>query len=213
VARLRLRPDQLVVVNCPGNLDRAALDVVERFVRAGGSLFTTDWALKHVIEPAFPGTIAYNGRATADDVVRIEVKDPTNRFVQGVLDGADDPLWWLEGSSYPIRVLDHRRVEVLLTSREMGEKYGEAPIAVLFPWGSGEVLHMVSHYYLQRTELRTERHAAPASAYKAEKASAVPDQMLTGLSLGDVESAASAATWLANVVADKKRRALRERSK
>jgi len=206
VGRLRLRPEQLVVVNCPGQLDRRALTVVERFVHAGGSLFTTDWALRNVIEPVFPGLIAYNEHATRDDVVRIQVQRPKNRFLAGVLERADDPQWWLEGASYPIRVLDPARVEVLISSREMQERYGEPAIAVFFRWGEGEVLHMVSHYYLQRTELRTARHAAPAAAYKAERGSAVPDVMLEGLSLGEVESAASSAEWLADVIAGKKRR-------
>ena len=41
-------------------------------VHAGGTLVTTDWALRHVIEPAFPGVLAYNERPTmggADECV------------------------------------------------------------------------------------------------------------------------------------------------
>ena len=90
-----------------------------------------------------------------DDVVRIEVLDRDHRFLQGVLEDGDDPLWWLEGSSYPIRVLDPERVQVLITSNELEQKYGEAPVAVTFAHGEGEVLHMISHYYLQRAELLT----------------------------------------------------------
>ncbi|MDQ3945071.1 MAG: hypothetical protein M3357_07995 [Actinomycetota bacterium] len=202
---IRLHPGQLVVVNCPGNLSRAALERVRRFVEAGGSLFTTDWALRHVIEPAFPGMLAYNERPTGDDVVRIEIRDHDNPFLKGVMDGRDDPQWWLEGSSYPIRVLDSR-VQVLITSNELEGRYGEAAVAVAFPWGQGEVFHMISHYYLQRTELRTARHAAPAAAFAAEKGVAVPSPDLEGLSLGDVESAHSSARMLANLVADKKRK-------
>ena len=158
--RLALRPEQLLIVNCPGQISPAAVRRVRAFVEAGGSLFTTDWALKHVIEPAFPGVLAFSRRPTPDDVVRIEVKDHENIYLQGVLDGQDDPQWWLEGSSYPITIVDAERVRVLITSRELEEKYGEAPVAVWFRWGEGDVFHMISHYYLQRTELRTERHAS-----------------------------------------------------
>ena len=158
---LDLRPEQLLVVNCPGQVSAAAIVRIRRFVEAGGSLFTTDWALKHVIEPAFPGVLAFSKRPTPDDVVRIEVNDRDNIYLQGVLDGQDDPQWWLEGSSYPITVVDQERVRVLITSRELKEKYGEAPVAVWFRWGEGDVFHMISHYYLQRTELRTERMPAP----------------------------------------------------
>ena len=44
-------------------------------------------------------------------------------------------------------------------------------MAVWFRWGEGDVFHMISHYYLQRTELRTERHASEAAAYFARRAS------------------------------------------
>jgi hypothetical protein len=202
---LSLRPEQLLVINCPGNVPPGSIRQIRAFVDAGGSLFTTDWALRHVIEHAFPGALAYNDRPTSDDVVRIEVLSAGNRFLAGVMDGADDPQWWLEASSYQIRVLDPARVEVLLRSSELEARYGEAPVAVLFRHGEGEVFHMISHYYLQRTELRTARHAAPASSYAFEKGVAVGAD-LDGLSLGEVESAATSARFVANVVAAKKRR-------
>jgi hypothetical protein len=207
--RLTLRPEQLLIVNCPGQVSPTAIRHIRAFVEAGGSLFTTDWALKHVIEPAFPGVLAFSRRPTPDDVVRIEVKDHDNIYLQGVLDGQDDPQWWLEGSSYPISVVDAERVQVLITSRELEEKYGEAPVAVWFRWGEGDVFHMISHYYLQRTELRTERHASAASGYFSEKgvemtAALVRD--MDGLSLADVESAKPSAAFMANVIIDKKRR-------
>jgi hypothetical protein len=208
---LELRPEQLLVVNCPGRISAHAVSRVRAFVEAGGSLFTTDWALKHVIEPAFPGVLAFNERPTADDVVRIEVKDPDNIYLQGVMDGQDDPQWWLEGSSYPIRILDAERVQVLITSKELGEKYGEEPVAVWFRWGEGEVFHMISHYYLQRTELRTQRHQASAASYFVEKNVAVNAMMareMADLSLAEVESAKPSAAFMANVMSDKKRRAL-----
>ncbi len=210
--RLTLRPEQLLVINCPGQISGAAIVKVRAFVEAGGSLFTTDWALKHVIEPAFPGVLAFNERPTADDVVRIEVKDPDNIYLQGVIDGQDDPLWWLEASSYPISVVDHERVQVLITSKELGEKYGEEPVAVWFRWGEGEVFHMISHYYLQRTELRTQRHQASAASYFTEKGVALARAMRVeyeGLALSDVESAKPSAAFMANVVIDKKDRMLR----
>ncbi len=207
--RISLRPEQLLIINCPGNLDPASISAVRRFVQGGGSLFTTDWALRNVVEPAFPGFVEYNERPTADDVVRIEMRSRENPFLKGVMEDADDPQWWLEGSSYPIRVLDQDNVEVLITSRELKQKYGEAAVAVQFMFGKGEVFHMISHYYLQRTELRSERHGMNASAYAAEKGYA-PDaedaSAMANLSVGDVESAHTSARLFANIVADKKRR-------
>jgi hypothetical protein len=186
---------------------------VRAFVAAGGSLFTTDWALRNVIEPAFPGTIAFNHQATRDDVVRIEVRERDNPFLRGVLDDGGDPQWWLEGSSYPIRVLDPERVRVLIASRELGERYGEPAVAVIFRHGEGEVFHMISHYYLQRTELRSARHAQPAAAFAAEQGVALSSaevRQMAGLTLSDVESAASSARLFANVLLDKKQAMLRD---
>ena len=202
---LSLGPEQLLVVNCPGQVDRRSIVQIREFVGGGGSLFTTDWALRHVVEAAFPGVLAYNERPTADDVVRMEVVDGDNRFLQGVMEPGDDPQWWLEGSSYPIRILDPGRVRVLLASRQLAEQWGESPVAVVFTHGDGEVLHMISHYYLQRTEARNARHRADASAYAAEKGVAAAAD-LDGLTLGEVESASTSARLFANVVAAKKRR-------
>jgi hypothetical protein len=175
----------------------------------GGSLFTTDWALKHMLEPAFPGVLEFKKAPTADDVVRIEVLDRDNIYLQGVLDGQDDPQWWLESSSYPISIVDRERVQVLITSRELEQKYGESPVAVWFRWGEGDVFHMISHYYLQRTELRTARHQSGAGAYFSEKGLEVPVAMsadVADLSLADVESATWSAAFMSNVLIEKKRR-------
>ena len=209
LARVDLRPEQLLVVNCPGELAPAEIIQVRDFVAAGGSLFTTDWALRNVIEPAFPGRIEYNDRPTTDDVVGIEVVDSDSPYLQGVLDSDDDPQWWLEGSSYPIHVLDPERVRVLIRSRELGEKYGEEPVAVVFNFGKGEVFHMISHYYLQRTELRNDRHAMSAEDYASEKGvkfSADMSEMARNLKLGEVEAAATSARLFANIIATKKQR-------
>lgn len=214
LSRISLRRDQLLVVNCPGQLRAGDVAFVRDFVAGGGSLFTTDWALKHVIEPAFPGTVAYNGTQTTDDVVPIEVLDRENPFLHGVMDGQDEPRWWLETASYPIRVIDHDAVRVLINSRELGNRFGEAPVAVLFRWGEGEVFHMINHYYLQRSELRSARQRASAAGYFAEKGLRVPSEMacdVARLAVGDVESAATSSRLFANVVAAKKRASMKAR--
>lgn len=206
VSHLPLHKDQLLVINCPGNVDARGLRRIGRFVETGGSLFTTDWALKHVIERAFPQTVAYNGTATSDDVVRIEVKDTTSPYLAGVMDEGDDPVWWLESSSYPIKVLDADRV--LITSNELADRYGEPSVAVTFPAGDGEVFHMISHYYLQRTELRTKRHRSMGSAYAAERSVPVSDDLrrdMDEVTLGEVQSAASSSRIISNLIAKKKR--------
>jgi len=206
---LNLSSEQLLIINCPGNLPEASLRQVAKFVESGGTLFTTDWALRNVIEPAFPGIIEYNDTPTGDDVVRIEVLDPKSPYLQGVMDVNDDPQWWLEGSSYPIRILDEEKVRVLITSKELGEKYGEEAVAVVFRHGDGEVFHMISHYYLQRSDFRSERHEMSAADYANAKDVPMTAAMLDeadDLKYGLVEAAGSSARLMANIIGEKKRK-------
>jgi hypothetical protein len=202
VSRLELRPSQTLLVNCPGNLDPAALEAVRAFVFAGGRLVTTDWALPNLIQPAFPGYVEYTGRPTADDVVSVEITEPGRAFAAGLLDPEDEPCWWLEASSHPIRVLDPAHVDVLITSPEMGERYGEPAIAVRFRSGKGTIYHVVSHYYLQRTETRTARQRSNAGDFLLGKGiprcqSAVRDDQLAG----EVEAAWASVGFLGRVLA------------
>jgi hypothetical protein len=215
VSGVPLSPRQILVINCPGEVGPEAIRKIRMFVEEGGTLFTTDWALKNVLEPAFPGIVEYNGRATADDVVRVVVRIGRIGFWRG--DGrGDDPLWWLEGSSYPIRVLAPEKVEVLIASQELKAKYGESPVAIRFRAGKGEVFHMISHYYLQRAELRTDRHKMKAEEYiggKGVAAQIFEKGELDDLQVGDVESAASSSMFFAKIVASKKQGMADKKSK
>ena len=72
---------------------------------------------------------------------------------------------------------------------------------------------MISHYYLQRAETRTQRHRMPAAAYAAEKGMVWDAPMVAAaadLTLGEVEAASSSARLFANVVSEKKRRMMEE---
>jgi hypothetical protein len=177
---LHLRPSQLtgadwdrmqvLLINCPGHLPVDALDRIAPWVREGGYLLTTDWALKHVIESAFPGTIRHNGQQSADCVVRVQAtSDGDDPLLEGFLEDDREPLWWLETASYPIEVLDSGRVRVLMRSGEVGQRLGSDPIVVTFDEGEGTVLHMMSHLYLQRGDVRDQRDAQPAMAYMAQE--------------------------------------------
>ncbi len=204
LARTTLRPEQAVLVNCPGEMDRGGLDTLRAFVEAGGYLVTTDWALKHVLEPAFPGTVRYNGRPTTDDVVRVEIVDRGAEMLRDIVDTRDDPQWWLEGSSYPIQILDPAKVEVLIRSKEMEQKYGDAPIAVRFAWGKGQVFHIVSHYYLQRTETRTQRQKGNAQEYLAQKGIVDAQAAAQGLETGEVETAYTSTGFLGKILVQRR---------
>ena len=211
LSRTALRPDQIVFVNCPGVLPTAALRRVTSFVEAGGFLFTTDWALRHVLEVAFPGYVAYNQRPTRDDVVRVGIVEAQDPFLASILGPEDDPQWWLENSSYPIQVLDPAQVRILVTSKDIEDRYGEAPVFITFEYGQGRVYHMISHFYLQRSETRTARHAASSDQYLKEKG--LPEEQIaryremgTGnLDTASLESAYTSQVFVSRIILEKQR--------
>jgi len=215
----QLRPDQIVFINCPGEVEAAGLRKLERFVFSGGFLFSTDWALKHVLEKAFPGYVKYNQKPTTDEVVRVEVLDVEDPFLKSILGPNDDPQWWLEGSSYPIQIVDGAKVHVLVSSKEIKDKYGESPVFVTFDYGEGKIYHMISHFYLQRTETRTKRQGASAEAYLDEKNIPAPlrekykQMKINESSLGEVESAYTSAAMMNKIMYDKRQYMKRKKDK
>ena len=216
--KIDLDPDQIIFINCPGNVTSKGLRNLVTFVEKGGFLFTTDWALRHVIEPGFPGYIKYNNRPTNDEVVRVDILAEEDPFLQSLIGPNDDPQWWLEGSSYPIEILNHKEVDILIKSKEIEKKYGESAVFVTFDYGKGKIYHMISHFYLQRAETRTARHAKSGAEYANEKLNM--DQyrkekyMNMGIddaNLSDVEAAYSSSSIMNKILWDKRKMAEMER--
>lgn len=205
-----LRPDQIIFINCPGQIGPRGLRKLTTFVSSGGFLFTTDWALKHVLEPAFPGFVEFNQKKTADEVVRVEILDAADPFLKSLLGPNDDPQWWLEGSSYPIRILNEKKVHVLVKSKAIQDKYGESPVFITFDYDEGKIYHMISHFYLQRSETRTKRQKASGADYLNEKE--IPMELrakyakmgIDKSTLGDVESAFTSSAMMNKIIFDKK---------
>lgn len=212
VATLELNAKQLLIVDCPGAIGPKGIERIRKFVNAGGYLYTTDWALTNVVQQAFPGFIAKGGRETGNDVVAVQVKQSDDNLLKHLTLSKDDPKWWLEGSSYPIRVLQPDKVDVLITSKEMKKRYGQDAIAVHFRYGDGQVLHIVSHFYLQQNQARTvadkkkgskfiDEDSSLSAATKAGLAGAVG----AGVSAGDLNSAYAAQQMTSNIVVERKR--------
>ena len=214
--RMDLKPEQTVYVNCPSSFPAEAARKLSGFVEAGGMLITTDWALKHVIEVAFPNTVRYNGRASGDEVVSVEIVDKDDDILKGFIDQEKDaaPVWWLEGASYPIKILNKAKVKVLVRSDELKRKYGADPVIISFEWGKGIVYHMISHFYLQRSETRTQKQATGASAYaKSQNVSVTTmnmfeemEQMNPQLNYGVIQSAATSSEFVSRALVKQKKR-------
>ena len=219
VSSVELRDDQILYINCPGNIEQRSLERIKSFVFSGGMLVTTDWALKNVLEQIYPNIVRYNNRATSDDVVRVVFEKVNDTFLKGLLDPKDEPLWWLEGSSYPIEILDKEKVTVLVSSKEMKEKYGESPIVITFEVGEGKIYHMTSHFYLQRTETRSKRQKMGSASYAAQKGISMDDftpqevSAMKDVNVAQAEAAYTSVRSVSNMVMEQKKRVAKRSKK
>jgi hypothetical protein len=194
----------VLIVNCPGQFAPAGLETIRQFVARGGTLISTDWALQTTVQRAFPGTIEYTGHPTADDVVEVSWVHTDHPFTRGVEVPGHTIAWWLEGSSYPIRVLDDR-VTVLVCSQQMGQRYGEDPLVVTFDYGEGTVVHLTSHYYLQRSQ--GDKAAKTGSGASSQLGQQIQAQAAAGgLSGTQLSAAYSSMRLLANILYECRRK-------
>src|SRR5438067_11619617 len=71
---LPLRWQQILMVNCTGQMSAPARERVRRFVNAGGMLYTTDHAVHYLIEAIFPGKVRFNQKSSAEQIFPMQVK-------------------------------------------------------------------------------------------------------------------------------------------
>jgi hypothetical protein len=154
VAGLALNAKQVLMVNCRGTLSPEAQERVRRFVSAGGFLYTTDHAVGELVQKIFPNTIAWTGGSTNEEVVPVKVRgSDADRGLLSSLGGNAKEYWQVAGGGYPVKVLDPKRVSVLMESDEAAKKYGSGVIAVRFPYADGQVIHVTGHFFSQPGQL------------------------------------------------------------
>jgi hypothetical protein len=150
--------------NCSSTHDKGLVDGLKAKVEHGAWLVTSDWALASIVQQAFPNTIRRReGKNTGDEVVGVEpVTDScwSEVVVLGV-----DPQWWLEGSSYPIEVVNPNIVRIEAASHEMLTKYDAPVVAASFDWAAGHVFHVISHFWLKRSRTPHTRYAGPCEDF------------------------------------------------
>ncbi|MCB9916542.1 MAG: hypothetical protein H6828_15560, partial [Planctomycetes bacterium] len=140
------------VANCTGECEPADLERLSWFVRVGGYLFGSCWALHETIERVAPGRV--RKLETRDEVLDKVVAAPwatDSPYLEGVFDGAVRPIYSLVGA-HLIEVVEPERVEVLVDSPECAERWGGGNLACWFPVGHGKVLDSVNHFDLQGLE-------------------------------------------------------------
>jgi HEAT repeat protein len=160
VKKVGLHPHALFVANCPGEITRSDVERLQWYVRAGGYLFASCWALTHTVQAAFPEVVRkLHTRAQVLDTVGAEKCPSNSPLIEGVFDGVTLPLYQLEGS-HLIEVLDPERFEVLIDSPECATRWGDGNLAGWFTIGHGLILDSANHFDLQgmtRQRLRDEK--------------------------------------------------------
>ncbi len=135
----------VMIVDCAGELNQPALDIVREFVGKGGYLVTTDWALDNCLVRAIPGALEWNGGYSYPDIVDAVVVSKDPDLTKGL-----SPIarWKLDGKCQIVRVRAMGEARVLVRSRLLlkSDPDGLGILAATFDYGKGKVLHVVGHF-------------------------------------------------------------------
>ncbi|MBI5434943.1 MAG: HEAT repeat domain-containing protein [Planctomycetes bacterium] len=147
-----VHPDAVYVANCPGEIEPKDAERLQWFVRTGGYLFASCWALHETVERVYPGVVRkYETKSEVQDDVPGACVAPESPYVQGVFREATVPIFKLEGA-HLIEVVDPERCQVLVDSPICAERWGSGELAVWFRAGHGLILDSVNHFDLQGFE-------------------------------------------------------------
>lgn len=147
-----LHPLAVFVSNCTGEVTDKDVEPLQWFVRSGGHLFGSCWALSKTIERVVPGVVrkAPTKQEVLENVPSYVCRE-ASPFVRGVIEPGAVPIYVLFGS-HLIEVLDPDRAEVLIDSPVTEMKFGCGNMAAWFRAGHGVVLDSANHFDLQGFE-------------------------------------------------------------
>ena len=144
-----IHPEAIFVSNCTGEIKDEDVEPLAWFVRTGGSLFGSCWALQETIARIHPGVVQ---KATTRDQVLDDVRARPCRadspLLNGVFPPGVVPIYHLEGA-HLIDVADPERCEVLIDSPDCAERWGNGNLAAWFFSGHGVLFDSANHFDLQ----------------------------------------------------------------
>ncbi|MFT7668313.1 MAG: HEAT repeat protein [Planctomycetota bacterium] len=136
----------IFISNCTGELEHEDLDRLEWFVKVGGYLCGSCWALTETIDKIAPGIVTkVITRDEIVDSVPASACDTGSKYTRDVFGEYVIPIYRLEGA-HIIRVLQPERVEMLVDSVECAEKWGGGNLACWFSYGHGTILDSANHF-------------------------------------------------------------------
>src|SRR4029077_7490268 len=131
--QLPLHGQQVLMVNCTGTMSEAARERVRRFVNAGGLLYTADHPVPPPLEPIFPGFIRWNHKTSNEEIFPMQTAGDQGLLAK--LNTGGHPRWQLAGGGYLFDVVGKQKVDVLMRSNEVGQRYGTPVLGVRFRVG------------------------------------------------------------------------------
>ncbi|MBI5853463.1 MAG: HEAT repeat domain-containing protein, partial [Planctomycetes bacterium] len=154
VSTAGLHPEAIFVANCTGEIEESDVEPLTWFVRTGGYLFGSCWALSQTIEKLHPSVVRKFETPAGEvlDDVRAAACRPDSGFLRGVFQDGVVPIYHLEGA-HLIEVLDPEVAEVLVDSPDAAERHGSGNLAAWFESGHGVILDSVNHFDLQGLEV------------------------------------------------------------
>ena len=156
VAKDGLDAAGVFVSNCTGEMLPADVERLQWFVRVGGYLFGSCWALHETIARVAPGAVAkLNTNGDVLDDVLARPCATGSAYLEGVFEEGVVPVYHLEGA-HLIDVREPEHVEVLVDSPECAERWGGGELACWFRMGHGVLLDSTNHFDLQGLELATD---------------------------------------------------------
>ncbi|MEM7305521.1 MAG: HEAT repeat domain-containing protein [Planctomycetota bacterium] len=134
------------VSNCTGEMTPDDIGRLAWFVRVGGYLFGSCWAVQETVARVVPGVV--RRLPTRGEVLDNVFATPCtigSPYLEGVFGPDVRPMYALEGA-YLIDVVDPERCEVLIDSPECYDRWGGGNLAAWFTAGHGVVLDSVNHF-------------------------------------------------------------------
>ena len=143
-----LHPGAILLIGCTGEISASDVETVQWYVRTGGALFTSCWALSHTVVPTHPAVIRKfpsPGEVVDNVFAKPTVSALGSPYLRGVFEGEVQPYYSLQGA-HLIEVVDPERAEVILDSPYAAARHGSGDLAAYFRMGHGVILDTANHF-------------------------------------------------------------------
>ncbi len=150
---------KVIVLCCPGSIPHESTRTLANYVKAGGYLITTDWAVEILTEDKGFVRIIEPSGFTYDEKVVDALGLSSDPLCQGTPPNA---FWKIAKESKAVRIVQRKYATVIARSRQLmnqelrhvakyrppeeNDFFQAGILAVLIDYGRGKIFHLVGHY-------------------------------------------------------------------